>query len=90
MANQYNTFTATTSAQEIIPANSKRKGFNLDNTSSVTCYWGFDSSVTTANGFPLRPSATHFNSGQQDNWRGAIYIIAASGTVDIRFQEWDS
>jgi len=85
---KYNTFTATTSAQLIIVANSRRKGFNLHNTSAVTCYWGFDSSVTTSNGFPLLTNGTHFNSGTSDGYRGDVYILAITGTADVRFQEW--
>ena len=89
MANaQFNTFTVTTSALEVIASNSRRKGFILHNNSSATIFWGFDNTVTTSNGLPLLASATHFNSGLADGYRGSVFVIVAASTSNMRFQEW--
>lgn len=91
MANfEFNTFTVTTSALEVLAGNSRRRGNILHNNSSVTIFWGLDNSVTVSNGMPLLPSATLFNSGNADAYRGPIFVIVAAGTANLRFNSWNS
>lgn len=47
-------------------------------------YWGFDSSVTTANGQPLYPgSVTRFDVTDAQN----VYLISGTASQDVRLSE---
>jgi len=89
MANtQFGTFTVTDAAKKVIDANTNRKGFNLFNNSVVTIFWGFTSALTILNGIPIPANAGHFNTGREDGYRGSVFVIVASDTANLRFQEW--
>lgn len=88
MANSYNTVTVQSSgATVILAANTWREGITLYNNGSVTVYIGTDSSVATGTGMPMLAGAAYdFNGWQQ--YKGALYGIAASATADVRYLEW--
>lgn len=86
---RYGAFTANTGAQLVLAANNERKGSMIVNNGSVTVYFGMDSSVTSSNGIPAAASGGVFNnSGQNEVYKGAIYAITGSSTVDLRYWEW--
>lgn len=90
MSTSYGTKTVTSSATEILSSNPSRKGCMIaNNSSSLTLYIGFDSSVLTTNGFPIPPNSNYYDAGTEDAWRGSIYGISPSTDIDIRYHEWD-
>jgi len=84
----YNTITVGITPTLIIAANCERKGVLIVNNGSVTMYIGPDSSITSANALPIFPGGSLDDSGLLDSFRGSIYGIVASGTVDARYWEW--
>lgn len=63
----------------------ERKTLIIYNNSNNTIYWGYSSGVTTANGIPVYKD-------QYFTWDGlgpnvTIWLIAASGTNDVRVAE---
>jgi len=84
----YNTVTVTSSATRILasPSTTARNMAIVTNTGTGTVYIGFDSSVTTSNGFPI---------GENDVWetneprcfQGEVWGVVASGTSDVRYWE---
>jgi hypothetical protein len=82
---------AVTSSATALSTNGKRLGLIIRNNDSINpVYLGKDSTVTTANGFPLLPGevlqdldAYDPNQGDVDTW----YAIAAS-SVDVRVIEY--
>jgi len=88
VANSFNTVTITTSATEIVAADTARKGSIMKNTSSGTVFLGQDNTVTTSNGLPLLQDETFINAGFQDCWRGTVFGIVAASTSDVRFWNW--
>lgn len=84
----YNTVSVGSTATVILASNPERKGCLIANAGSATLYIGMDSAVTTANGTPLAAGATLVNTGFLDAYRGAIYGVCVSGTLDIRYWEW--
>ena len=58
-----------------------------NNSSSTTMYVGIDSSVTTSNGFPIYPRQNRSKVDILTTYKGPIYGIVASGTVDTRYWE---
>jgi len=79
----YGSESVGTSATEVIPASTERKSLLVQNAGSGPVYVGFDSSVTTSNGVKVAAGGTYAD----DTYTGSIYVIAASGTQDVRFQE---
>ena len=88
MANEYNTVTITTSATEIVDANNGRTMLLLANDGTAKIYIGPDANITTSNGIPMfqgeKLTRDHFPEG----YKGAIYGIVSSGTVDVRYWEY--
>lgn len=72
----------------ILAANSERKGSLIANNGASSLFLGMTAGVTTSNGMPIASGATFNNSGQNAVWKGAIWGIVTSGTVDTRFWEW--
>lgn len=61
-----------------------RKSVSAYNNSALTLYWGVTSGVTTSTGIPLKPGQyTSWNAGPNTT----IYLIAASGTNNVRVVE---
>lgn len=87
MANTYNTSSVGTSSVKVIAANTWRRGCNVYNAGTVPCYVGFDSSVTTANGTTILPTASWASDGEKP-YKGDVYVISGSAAQDIRYQEW--
>ena len=73
--------TATTTAAQIIAANATR-GAVILTVISGTIYLGSDSGVNAANGFPLSAGGS-----ASLNTTDAVWAIAASGSVDVRYLE---
>ncbi len=88
MAVQYNTVTVGTSASLVLGANPSRRGMILANAGASTVYIGSDSSVTTSTGIPIVANGNLTDSGPRDLWKGDVYAICASGTVDFRYMWW--
>lgn len=86
--NAYNTVSITGTAGILIAANPNRKGLLVRNNGTQIVYLGYDSSVTSSNGFPLSPQDTIETSNLLAGYRGVLYAISASGTQDIRYMEW--
>lgn len=89
MAIVYGAVTVTTSATQIFgPSPPRRGSFIRNNDSAISIFVGPDANVTTSNGLPLRAGEIMNISGMKENWRGAVYGISASGSVDVRFWDW--
>jgi hypothetical protein len=73
----------STTAVEVVAANTDRQSALLQNTGPEAVYVGFDSSVTAANGVEIAAGGTYAD----ETYSGALYAITSSGTTDIRFQE---
>jgi hypothetical protein len=90
MTTAYGTVTVNATATQILSSNPSRKGCIINNNSStLILYIGFDSSVSTTNGMPIPPNSYYYDSGTHDAWRGSVYGIAPSDTINVRYQEWD-
>lgn len=77
----YGNVSVATAATLILAANSARGEVSVrNNNASGVLYLGFDSSVTTANGFPLNPGDVYNN-----NNGAQIYGVASTGTIDTRW-----
>lgn len=86
----YGAVTVTTSPTIILASNPNRRGCLIgNNDASATVYLGFDTNLTISNGMPLSSGATLQNSDDSALWRGPIYGVAASGTIDTRYWEWN-
>jgi hypothetical protein len=91
MSVSYNTVTVDATATLIIGADTGRRGSLItNNDATVTIYLGSDSSVLTTTGTPLPAGATLINSGDQEMFKGDIYGIATTGTVDCRYIIWSN
>lgn len=77
------TVTVTTGATSIQVLNANRNSIAIANEGSVTVFVGVDSSVTTANGFPIPAGGSLSDDQSTDAWFG----IVASGTADVRVIE---
>lgn len=89
MAVSYNTVTVTSTATQILDADNARRNVQICNTDNSTIvYIGSDSSVTTANGMPLYQNQTRENEEILGGYKGAIYGIVSSGSVDVRYFEY--
>jgi len=88
MAASYSNITINATATSVLPGNSARRGFLIQNNSAVVVYIGFDSSVSTTNGVLISSGGNYINTGDYECYRGPYYAIAASGTADCRYQEW--
>jgi len=90
MANTtYNSVTVAATATQVVGGSSARKGMLIVNHSeTVTVFVGPDTSITTSNALPLLPLATMSLSGYAEAWKGPVYAIVSSGTLDLRFWEW--
>ncbi len=53
---------------------------SIANISNSVVWYGFDSGVTTASGFPIAPGAVISDSG----YHGSVYGITSSGTAEVR------
>lgn len=90
MAFQYNAVSVGSTATQILPSNPARRGCLVLNNGSSTMYLGMDANVTTSNGFPIAAGSSLSNSGEHEDWRGAIFGIVVTGSVDVRFWEWEN
>jgi hypothetical protein len=89
MAISYGTETVTISAVKVLDANSGDRTRQICNTdSSVTAYFGPDSSVTTANGMPLYPTQSLANEEILAGYKGDVYVITGS-SADIRYFQYN-
>lgn len=60
----------------------------LSNNGSASVYIGSDSNVTTSNGIPIAANGNLTDSGPRDLWKGDVWAICASGTIDLRYMWW--
>jgi len=68
----------------IRPANRARSTLLIANDdAAIKMYYGFNASVTTANGIPL----AFGQSREFVFYTGPVYVIAASGTPSCRYEE---
>jgi hypothetical protein len=82
----YGAVTVTASATLIKASNASRLSLQITNTSSEVCYIGFDTSVSSTNGFPLAQNDVLSLTGS-DLYTGTVYGITASSTANIRYFE---
>lgn len=71
-----------TSATKIVDANSGRRKLILKNAGSTDVFIG-DASVTTGDGFPIKPNEEVDVSNYQGDWYG----IVASGSETVQYLE---
>lgn len=89
MANtSYNTVTVSTTATQILGASSNRKGLLITNEGNIKVFVGPDASITASNAVSIPPDGSLSLSGFDEAWRGDVYGICASDTVDVRYWEW--
>ena len=89
MANSYNTVSVTGSATLVIASNGQRRGVFIYNNGTAIVYLGLDTNVLATTGIPLFPDPGFEWSRTFDGLRDSIYAIAASGTQDVRYMEWE-
>jgi hypothetical protein len=82
----YGAVTVLNTATLVIPANANRISANWTNNSAETLYEGLDNTVTTATGRPVFPGGVS-NIGFNNLYTGAIYVIAAVGPANVRYEE---
>lgn len=70
--------TVTTTVTLLVAASTTRKTVNFR--PAATIYWGYTNTITTSTGFPLYANEVW----EEPVFKGAIYAIAATGTVDVR------
>jgi hypothetical protein len=88
----YGNATLSGTAALLIASNAARRAFSIQNLdASLACYWGSDSSVTTANGTEIAANGGVDRQSALGCYTGDIYIIATgAGTANaIRYQEID-
>lgn len=75
----------STAAELVVAANASRRFMELKNTdAAISIYFGADNGVTTATGHLLKAG----ESFGFENYVGALWAIAASGTPTVTFVEW--
>ena len=81
----YDSTAVSTSATLVVAADTDRQSVLVQNLSTDTpAYVGFDNAVTAASGVRVPAGGGVYSD---DSFTGDIYVIAESGTVDIRHQE---
>lgn len=80
----YSAATVGTTATQILAANTSRLSVLIRNYGDDTVFLGSDSSVTTADGMPLRPG----ESFSDDQYTGTWYGISATSGQDVRAMEF--
>ena len=91
MANAFGSTTVTSTAEKILSADPKRKGFILDNSSTVTVFLGFNNTVTatgSTKGISLRADSTLTNAALDENYRGDVFAITASSNATVEKWDW--
>lgn len=84
----YNTISVGSTATLIIASNPERKGLNIYNNGTQTMYIGPDANITTANAMPILPNSPFDTENYWGAYRGPVYGIVASSTLDCRYWEW--
>ena len=75
-----------TTATLVRGANTNRIALLATVNANKTVFFGFDDTVTTANGTQLKQDDV-FKIDQTNLYKGDVFAIVASGTADIRFME---
>lgn len=88
MSTQAAAVVVTTSATEIVAANSKRVGLLVSNATNAEIFVGPTNAVTVVNGLVIAAKGNFGDSGKF-SWKGSMFGIVNSGTADVRFWEWD-
>ena len=84
----YGTKTVTTAASKIVGAETNRHSLVLYNVGDATVFFGPDSSVTAANGIPLKKDVSfQADSGGVKLYMGDVWAITAASTADLRYWE---
>lgn len=78
-------FTATTTVQRILELNRKRKAVLIYNNGSVTVELLDAEKSAYGQGIPI-PAGIGYNN-EHFNPQGEYYVVAASGTCDLRIEE---
>jgi len=79
----YGQTSVSTTPAEVVAANAERQSVLIQNTGSDPVYVGFDNAVTASDGIEVAAGGTYAD----DTYTGDVYVIAGSGTNDVRFQE---
>jgi len=75
--------TVGTSVIELVKENPTRKGLLVYNNGSATVYILSAQNLTTSDGIPVAAGASYEN----DNCTGEYWIVAESGTQNVRVEE---
>lgn len=87
-ASQYGAVSVTGSATLIVNTSRGRAGVLICNNGSTTVFLGLDSTVTSSTGVPLGGGSCYSGSSPTEVWKGPVYGITASGSSDVRYQEY--
>jgi len=79
----YGQANVSTSATLLIEGNINRQSTLIQNTGSGPVYVGFDNEVTPSDGIEVAAGGTY----SDETYGGDVYVVAGSGTKDVRFQE---
>jgi len=79
----YGQITVSTSATEVVAANTERQSVLIQNSGSDPVYVGFDNAVTASDGIEVAAGGTYAD----ETYTGDVYAVAGAGTNDVRFQE---
>ena len=72
----------------VIASNTNRKGLLINNNGTETMFIGPDNTIAPSTGMPVAQSQYYNDSGNYDAWRGDVWGVTISNTVDIRYWEW--
>lgn len=70
-----------------LAASNTRVGFYIQNRGTDSIFMGYGSGLTTANGIEIFPNAGYVDKGI-GVFQGDVYLVAASGTQNVRIQAW--
>jgi len=80
--------TATTTAAQLVPFNSRRSALTIRNASGAVVYISNDVRLVTAQGWPLAVGDfTSFIKADGDDSAAAVYAQTLAATSDLRIQE---
>jgi hypothetical protein len=77
--------TATTTPQEILSEMKNRKAVTIYNNGAVTVYLGSSGGFVATQGLPIPAGMERFYDSF--NAQGQYFVIAESGTADLRIEE---
>lgn len=88
MSASFNAVTVASTPTNILTSSPGRRGFLIKNNGGAIVYLGFDAGVTTLTGLPLVPQDSFTLTGEHNTFKGSVWGVTSSGTVDCRYWDW--